>query len=325
MRDVSKLANVSVATVSRVMNNNGYVNERTKEKVLAAIKELNYRPNDVARSLFKGKSKMIALFVPDIRNPFFPELARAVEDISNMHHYTFILCNTDNDPAKEVNYLNALLQKSIDGVIIVSSTMSVKQLREIKVPIVALDRKLDAEFPAVTVNNREGAKIAVRYLKETGCKHIAHIAGPQDIISSSERMKGYLDVVQKEYRFSDDYIRFGNYTYEDAFEVAKELLTSHSTVDGIFAANDLMAIGVLKAAEYLGINVPNDLSIIGFDGITIGRTTSPTLTTMEQPIYIIGKRATEILLQQIEEPDRRIPSEEYKVTLIQRESTKERS
>lgn len=323
IRDVSKLAGVSVATVSRVINNSGYVSEKTKEKVLDAIKQLNYRPNDVARSLFKGKSKMIALFVPDIRNPFFPELARAVEDTANKYDYTFILCNTDNDPVKEITYLDALLQKSIDGIVMVSSTMSARQLEEISVPIIALDRKLHADITSITVNNREGAKEAVQFLKESGCNKIAHIAGPEDIISAVERTQGYIDAVKEEEWFTDELIRCGYYTYEDAFEKTCELLASDPQIDGIFASNDLMGIGILKAAESLSIRVPEDLSVISFDGIQTSEFTSPSLTTMGQPIYTIGKRAVKILLQKIEKPDAPIPSEEYKVQLIERQSTRE--
>lgn len=324
IKDVSNLANVSVATVSRVINDNGYVNEKTKERVLDAIKQLDYRPNELARSLFKGRSKMIALFVPDISNPFFPEVARIVEDICNAHGFTLILCNTDNDHKKEISYLHALLQKSIDGIIMVSSTMSSEELKNIKIPIVALDRELDEKIPSITVNNREGARQAVRHIKDLGCKQIVHISGPQDAVSAKDRLAGYLDVVREERWFSENFIQPGKYTYEGAYEAAKEILTAHSDIDGIFAANDLMGVGVLKAAESMGLNVPNDLYVIGFDGIKLGETTSPSLTTMEQPIQVIGKRASEVLIQKIENPDKTFESEVYEVQLVRRESTKER-
>lgn len=324
IRDVAKLAKVSVATVSRVINESGYVNVKTKQKVEEVIQELDYRPNDVARSLFKGKSKMIALFVPDIMNPFFPELARAVEDITNKHGYTFILCNTDNDNKKEMAYMNALLQKSIDGMILVSNTMTASQIKDTKVPIISLDRKTRSDLISVTVNNREGARQAVGYMKELGCKRIAHIAGPDSASSARSRMEGYLNEVQEEKWFSNSFIRAGNYSVDEAYKVTKTLLKDHPNIDGIFVANDLMAVGVLKAAASLKIKVPDELSVISFDGIKLGETTSPALTTMAQPIYHIGKRAAEILLEKIEKPGTVIQSEEHQVQLIIRESTREK-
>lgn len=324
IKDVAKLAEVSVATVSRVMNNNGYVNQNTRQRVEEAIKQLNYRPNDVARSLFKGKSKMIALFVPDIMNPFFPQLARAVEDTANEHGYLFVLCNTDNDNEKEIAYLNALLQKTIDGIILVSNTIQVDQINDINVPIIALDRKINSNIISVTVNNREGASQAVRYLKETGCKRIAHIAGPKDVSSAKQRLEGYLDEVQSEEWFTTDYIRYGNYTVKEAYQATEELLSQHPEIDGIFAANDLMGVSVLKAAKNLGFDIPIQLSVIGYDGMELSDITSPTLTTMAQPIYDIGKRAVEILMQKIENSDKEVESEQYQVQLSVKESTHER-
>lgn len=322
IRDVAKLADVSVATVSRVINDKGYVNKDTKNRVEAAIQALDYRPNDVARSLFKGKSKMIALFVPDIKNPFFPELARAVEDISNQYGYTFILCNTDNNNKKEITYLQALSQKSIDGIILVSSTMSSTQMKGIKVPMIALDRKMESDLISVTVNNREGARQAVQYLKQTGCQRIAHIAGPETVSSAIHRLGGYVDEVKNDAWFTSHYIRAGDYSMNKAFEETKQLLEIEPDVDGIFVANDVMGVGVLKAIKALNKRVPKDISVISFDGIELGTISTPSLTTMAQPIYHIGKRAAEILIQKIEHPKTKVQSEEHEVTLTIRESTR---
>lgn len=321
IREVATLAKVSVATVSRVLNESGQVSEDTKERVQQAIATLQYRPNDVARSLFKGQSKMIALFVPDIMNPYFPQLARAVEDITKTHGYTFVLCNTDDDLEKEIAYLQALSQKSIDGIIIVSSKMKREHMIQADCPFVAVDRETDADFPSVTVNNFVGARQAVHYLQETGCKRIAHICGPKNVRNAVQRMEGYLDVVAQESWFSKTYVRQGNYTYEDAYAATMELLTHHPEIDGIFAGNDLMGVGVLKAAQTLGIRVPEDLSVIAFDGISLGETTTPALTTMAQPIYDIGAKAARLLLEQIDQPEKKHHSVEFEVELIKRQST----
>lgn len=324
IRDVAKLAGVSVATVSRVINNKEYVSQDTKDKVLLSIQQLKYKPNDVARSLFKGKSKMIALLVPDIMNPFFPELARSVEDVCNIHGYTFVLCNTDNSKEKELSYLNALQQKSVDGFIIVSSTLSREHTEEVRVPIISLDRTFDNKLSTVKSDNRQGAKIATDHLKSIGCKIIAHVTGPEDASNTTERLQGYLDVVRDEDWFISDYIVTGNYNMQAAKGVITELLVAHPEIDGLFVGNDVMAVGALKAAEELEIHVPKDLSIIGFDGITLGDATTPTLTTVAQPIYKMGSRAAELVIEQINNPTNPKKAEEFPVQLIERQSTRRR-
>ncbi|SFE21100.1 transcriptional regulator, LacI family [Lentibacillus persicus] len=321
IRDVAKLANVSTATVSRVINSNGYVNDETKKRVKDAIQQLNYLPNDVARSLFKGRSKMIALFVPDITNPFFPELARAVEDVTNQYDYTFVLCNTDNDIEKQMDYLNALQQKSVDGFIIVSSTIKKEHLQHIQVPIVALDRIISSDISSVTVNNRSGSRQVVQYLKSIGCQRIAHVAGPEHVDNAIYRMRGYLDEVKEEAWFNSSYVVSGKYNFDAAREAAMALLSELPEVDGIFAGNDLMGAGVLNAAASLGKNVPGDLAVAGFDGIAIGETLTPTLTTMAQPIYEIGAKAAEILMTHIQSLEHHVTAKEYSVKLIERQST----
>ncbi|WP_217586548.1 LacI family DNA-binding transcriptional regulator [Lentibacillus saliphilus] len=327
IRDVAKLADVSVATVSRVLNQTGNVSPKTLQRVEAAISQLNYQPNDVARSLFKGRSKMIALFVPDIMNPFFPELARAAEDVASKHGYTFVLCNTDGDGEKELTYLKALKQKSVDGIIIVSSTLSKDAMAHLDLPIIALDRKIGTNIAAVTVNNRKAAQQAVTHLQEVGCKRIAHIRGPQGASNAEDRMAGYIDIVGQTDWFNPSFICEGDYTADHAYKAALDLLQQHPEIDGIFAANDLMGVGVLKAAAALGKKVPDELAVIGFDGIALGEVTIPTLSTMAQPTYDIGARAAEMLIEHIDTYDlnRFVEPVEYEVKLIKRQSTERRT
>ncbi|WLR53354.1 LacI family DNA-binding transcriptional regulator [Bacillus tianshenii] len=322
IRDVAKQAGVSVATVSRVLNNNGYVNAKTREKVMKTIDELEYRPNAVARSLYKKKSKMIGVIVPDITNPFFPELARAIEDVTNKADYTFILCNSDEDVEKEKQYIEVLRQKYVDGFIIVTSTLKTEHIKGLDVPIVALDRPISPNMPTVTVNNYDGAREAVQHLKRIGCEKIAHIRGPHNVINADERCRGYVDEVQDEPWFYSGLIAEGNYHLKDTMELAKSLLQREPDIDGIFAGNDVMATAVLKAAEELGKRVPQDLNVIGFDGISLCEVTSPSLTTMEQPIYEIGSKAANMLLNLIEERELDQDKCEFKVKLIKRQSTK---
>lgn len=322
IKDVAKEAEVSVATVSRVLNQSGYVNEDTKKKVQKAIEKLNYKPNAVARSLFKKKSKTIGLIVPDIKNPFFPEIARAVEDVLNAHEYTLILCNSDEHGEKEQKYLEVLKQKYIDGVIIVTSTLTLNDVKEMGIPVVALDRPINDDIPSICVNHYEGAKQAVQYLKSSGCKKIAHIRGPKNITSSNERYQGYLDEVKFETWFQKELIVPGNFDVYTTADVTRILLSKHPDIDGIFAGNDHMAVGVLKAAAGLGKSIPNDLSLISFDGIELGKLTIPELTTMAQPIYQLGSSAAKMLLDIIDGKTIENKHLRYEVSLVKGQSTR---
>jgi LacI family transcriptional regulator len=322
IKDVAIEAKVSVATVSRVLNNNGYVKVETRQRVLQAISKFNYIPNEVARSLFNKQSKTVALIVPDIKNPFFPEVARAIEDVMSSHEYTLILCNSDEQVEKEIMYLDVMKQKYVDGIIIVTNTLTPQHIENRNIPVVALDRSISLDTPSVSVNNYQGAIQAVQYLKKIGCKKIAHIRGPINIINADQRYRGYLDEVANESWFSDDYVVNGNYDVVVTTKATKDLLTAHPEIDGVFAGNDYMALGVLKAASELGIRVPEDLSIIGFDGIQLCQLTSPEITTMAQPIYEIGHKAAQLLLEMIE--GKSIPElhHQFQVTLMKGQSTK---
>lgn len=322
IKDVANEANVSVATVSRVLNNNGYVNEDTRKKVLKAIEKLDYKPNAVARSLFKKQSKTIALIVPDIKNPFFPEIARAIEDVLNNNDYTLILCNSDEHEDKEKKYFDVMKQKYVDGVIIVTSTLAPNYIEKNNIPIVSLDRPIHQSIPSVSVNNYEGAKEAVQYLKKIGCKKIAHVRGPVSVINADERYKGYLSEVCNEPWFNKDYIINGNYNVLETAKATMVLLSKHRDIDGIFAGNDYMALGVLKAATQMGIRIPQDLSLIGFDGIQLCELTSPEITTMAQPIYELGESAAKLLLNMIEGKAVNPAQQEFKVSLKIGQSTK---
>lgn len=322
MKEVAAAARVSVATVSRVLNNNGYVNEDTRKRVLTAISDLNYIPNEVARSLYKKQSKTIALIVPDIKNPFFPEVTRAVEDLMSSHEYTLILCNSDEQVEKEIMYLDVMKQKYVDGIIIVTSTLTPMHIEKRDIPIVALDRPISSDIPSVTVNNFEGAKQAVNYLKSIGCKKIAHIRGPHTIVNADQRYRGYIEEVGDEPWFCDDLVVDGDYQVLKTTETVRELLISNPDIDGIFAGNDYMAIGVLKAAEQLGIRIPGDLALIGFDGIQLCQLTSPEITTMAQPIYELGYTAAELLLEMIEGKPLSKLHYQFPVTLMIGQSTK---
>jgi len=321
IKEVAKLAGVSVATVSRVLNDKGYVGQRTREMVEQAIKELNYKPNEVARSLFKKQSSTIGLIVPDIMNPYFPELARAVEDTASKFGYNVILCNSDEDRVKEQAYLDMLQQNYVNGIIVSSNTMTAEQVIKLNIPVVSIDREISKGLPTIVVENMKGAHKATRYLMSKGCSRIAHIRGPQGVVNADERCEGYREVVQQESWFSESYIVDGDYDMEASIEATLELLKTHSEIDGIFAANDIMAIGAMKAASQLGIRVPDELAIVGFDGIKLSSVTIPELTTIVQPIYEMGEKATKMLVSLMNQQEVGQTYYKFDVDLIERNST----
>ncbi|RJG23816.1 LacI family DNA-binding transcriptional regulator [Paenibacillus thiaminolyticus] len=322
IKDVSRLAGVSVATVSRVLNQKGYVHEDTEKKVMNAIRELNYIPNDVARSLTKKSAKMLALIVPDITNPFFNELARAVEKVTQLYGYATILCNSDDTPANEKQYIHALKQKYIDGFILASNTLSAEEVQQLDVPVVTMDRAISDTIPTVASDNREGARLGVQYLLDRGCNKIAHIRGPQQLSIADERCQGYLDVVQENAWFSPDLIVEGNFNLNQATDTVNRLLDRHPDIDGIFAGNDIMAMGALRAVQKRGIPVPDQMQIVGFDGISLGEMVYPELTTVAQSIYEMGLLAARMLIKMIERKPLDTMHYKLPVELIRRGTTR---
>ncbi|HEY2493684.1 MAG TPA: LacI family DNA-binding transcriptional regulator [Paenibacillus sp.] len=321
IKDVAKHAGVSVATVSRVLNDKGYVGEETRKRVEKSIKEFNYKPNEVARSLFKKHSNTIGLIVPDIMNPFFPELARAVEDTATKLGYNIILCNSDGNREKEQAYLDVLQQKYVNGIIVSSNTLTADQIEKLNIPVVSIDREICKGLPTIVVENKKGSIVATRYLKSKGCSRIGHIRGTNAVVNAEERCEGYKEVVGKEPWFSESYIVNGNYDMESSIEATIELLRLHPEIDGIFAANDIMAIGAIKAAHQLGKKVPEDIAVIGFDGISLSRATIPELTTIVQPIYELGEIATTMLVRLMDQQPLEKTYYILEVELIERNST----
>jgi len=325
MREVARLAGVSVATVSRVINQKDSVNPETAGQVLKAIEQLQYEPNAVAQGLAGKKMGIIALILPDILNPFFPALARGVEDVAHKKGLTVILGNSDDLGSKESSYIKVLKKKYVDGFIIASNTIrqeDVEALRNEGIPIVLLDRGLNTSACAVIrSNNRVGAKIAVQHLIEQGCQKIAHIYGPQEFITAHERLLGYEEVAGGLNGYSPSLMVSGNFDIASGRKAVEQLLTRHPDLDGIFAGNDLMAIGALKVLREREILVPEQVKVCGFDGISLTEITEPELTTVAQPIYEMGRLAAQMLLNEIESRLHENTMIELEVTLIPRKST----
>ncbi len=320
IREVARLAQVSPATVSRVINGTAKVDEEKKERVLRVISETGFVPNEVARSLFKKSAKIIGLILPSIKNPFFTQMASAIEKTADEHGYRLVLCNTGNQPEKEISALQMLASMNADGIILTTSNGQLHDyVEQCRIPVIITDRRLALDAACyIHSNHYEGGRQAALHLIECGCKKIVCIKGPQDISSARARYEGYSKVCEekniKQYTVECDY------DFNAGIEVAEEILKKYPGVDGIIACNDLVAISVYKVLHKKGIRVPDDIQIIGFDNINLSELLTPELTTIAQPIEAIGKKAAELIINK-EEQD--IEKEFiFETKLIIRETTK---
>lgn len=325
IRDVGKLAGVSVATVSRVINKKGYVSKETEKAIINAMKMLNYTPNDVARRLAGKKSNTIGLIIPNILNPFFPEIARAAEDTANKLGFNLILCNSDNNREKENQYYEMLINKQVDGIIIASYTathMDLLSLMERNIPIVALDREYDGfDIPSIKADDRLGGELAAKHLVECGCRNIAHITGPMYIESFKERFEGFEKILKENNIYDSQLIKIEEPSLKGGYEATKKLLEDKKTIDGIFAGNDILAIGCYKALNDLGYKLYDDIKLIGYDGLE-SNINYLEISSVAQPMYNIGKCAVELLIKRIKDEED-ITKEKIKLGLevIKRNST----
>lgn len=298
IKDVAKLANVSVATVSRYLNQNGYISEQAKENIEKAIHELDYRPNQIARSLSKRQSQLIGLIVPDIQNPYFPQLARAIEDTALQYDYTVVLCNTDGTVEKEQLYIDRLSQNYVAGLLVATNAMDVEAYEKIDIPIVALDRLIDSKIPTVLTDNFGGAKKGTAHLIECGAKNLLCLRGPKNVKAADERERGFYAAIEGTDSIGKTVV--AGFDFNEASSAVIKALLEDPSIDGIFASSDAVAIAAIKMIQSLNKQVPRDIQVVGFDGIELGKMISPELTTVCQDIYQIGQYATKMLIEQIE-------------------------
>lgn len=333
IKDIAKMANVSKGTVSRVINNKPEgVSEETRRRILDIIDEVGYVPNLNARSITVSETNTIGLIIPDVSNPFFSELARGVEDCSSKYGYTVFLCNSDMDLEKQKNYLTALFEKRVDGIILnTSGDFNDEKFRDkfnkLNIPVVLIDRKTkDIErYKGVFIDNEEAGYMATKFLISGGNKNIAYLAGPRSIDTSMKRLDGY-DKALKEagIKSNRDYVIFGDYTIKSGYERTLLLMEKQREIQAIFAGSDIIAIGVLKALKDMNISVPDEVEVIGIDNINISNLLTPSLTTVAQPIYEIGYKACEKLINFINNKSDK--EDEYlPVKLVIRNSTRIRT
>lgn len=325
IRDVARESGLSIATVSRYLNGKGYLSEQSEKKIKDVMERLDYKPNEVARSLSNRKTNTIALIIPDITNPFFPELVVAIEGVARTRGYSLFLINTEEEMLHSNSFWRSLESRLIDGLILGSFQFTeevLKGMDNMNLPFVRIDRGAgDDEDNSFGVDNSEGAKLAVEHLIEVGCKKIAHISGPSTYPSSLERVKGYREAMNIYLPLQEECIYEGDFSLESGQKLTIELLNNHRDCDGIFFGNDLMAIGALKALKLMNIRVPQEIAIIGFDGIQLTQMVDPEISTIEQPIYELGKLATTHLIDMIEKKTEGSDYVKLGVHLRKREST----
>jgi LacI family transcriptional regulator/LacI family repressor for deo operon, udp, cdd, tsx, nupC, and nupG len=311
MNDVAKRAGVSIATVSRVLNNSSSVNDGTRIKILKAIKELKYQPSRVAKRLRSkgGPGNLLGVLIPDIQNPFYVDVLRGIEDIAYKNNYVIIVCNFSQDEKREAMYLDILESEAIDGLIAAPASeddIRVKKIVQNGLPVVCVDRGLNGvDVDVVWVNNDAGAFSAVDYLAKAGYTRIGHIAGLPTIPSSRLREVGYKRALtENNLIFDPQWLVHGNSTYKSGVELAEKLLSLPTPPDALFTGNNLITLGALETIHKRKLQIPQDIAIIGFDDMNWANSLNPPLTAVRQPAYEIGQRAGELLIQRIRDPKR---------------------
>ena len=303
--DVARLAAVSTMTVSRVVNKSDYVSEATRARVERAIAELGYVPNALARQLRSKRTKTLALVMADITNPFFTTVARGVEDVAGARGFGVLFCNTDESEVEEVDYVSMLIQRQIDGVLLVpatSSSRSLALLRSQNVPVAILDRRVRSRHVDVVRGDSEaGAYALVRHLLELGHRRIAVLAGSKAVSTSVDRVAGFTRALAEAGIQPDPrLVRYGGYHQSEGYAMARDVLDVAPAPTAIFAANNFIAAGAIRAVREAGLHVPADISMVGFDDLASEWLMDPFLTVFAQPAYAIGQRATELLLERID-------------------------
>jgi LacI family transcriptional regulator len=310
IKDIARVAGVSVTTVSRALNGYSDVNEKTRQKIAAVARELNYSPNTLARGLVMQKSKTIGLLVSGIsresvKDNFTFEVLCGVNERASTLGYDLILFNTNTMMQREKTYTQLCRERRVDGAIIQGIKKEDPYLKEVvesDIPCVLVDIPVHSNSVGyVTTDNALGAKKAVEHLASLGHKHIGMINGHEDAFVSQERLNGYREALKEcGFSFRSEWVVSGNFEEKKAEKAARELINRHKEVTAIFCASDLMALGALKACKELGLHVPKEMSIVGYDNIVLASYSSPNLTTVGQEVYQIGYEAADLLIEMLE-------------------------
>lgn len=329
MKDVAKLAGVSTSTVSHVINKTRFVSEEISERVNKAAKELNYyAPSALARSFKVNRTKTIGMLVTTSTNPFFGEVVKGVERSCYQQGYSLILCNTEGDHQRMHESINTLLQKRVDGLILTCATLEGEHFDIFEhyadIPVVVMDwGPMQFISDKIQDNSLRGGYMAAKYLIDAGHSEIGCITGPLDRIQAEMRYNGYLQAMDEAgFSVEPSWVVEADFECEGGYNAFTQLHANGTLPSALVVANDMMAMGVINAANELGIQIPEQLSIIGYDDIHIAKFMSPSLTTIHQPKYRLGQAAVETLLTRLDEPETAPRIIELEPTLVERNSVK---
>ncbi len=324
IKDVAKYAGVSVATVSRVLNNTAIVSDNVRANVLNAVKQLEYKPNLFGKSLRSNETKIILVMLSSLANTFCSNVIRSIDKTASMLGYYTIICTTNGEKEKEDYYINFAGNGLADGMIILNSSLSEDDIANLskKIPLVQCNEYIkQVDAPFVTIDNYRAAYEAVSLLINNGRKHIVHLSADNSFISTKERFRGYKDALNDNgIEFDEKLVLYGNYGYRNAVTLFDDFLTQNSSFDGIFAISDRMAAGALNVLTSHSYRVPDDVEIIGFDNTDISYTSNPDLTTVSQPHKLLGSNAVEQLMNIINNKDVENVVLQHKI--VRRNSTK---
>jgi LacI family transcriptional regulator len=311
--DVAARAGVAPVTVSRVLNNSGYASEATRRKVEAAVAELGYTPNRLAQGLRSKQTRTLALIVTDITNPFWTTVARGVEDAAHRDGFSVVLCNTDESQSKQNQYVDLLLQKQVDGFLLVpagNDAETVLLIQERGVPVVVLDRRIAVPADSVRCDSEGGAYHLTQHLIERGHRRIAVLSGSRDVSTATDRVTGYRRALgDAGIPVDERLICHRSFTQEAGYEMTLEVLKIPPQPTALFAVNNFIAIGAVRALREAGLRVPEDMALVAFDDLPLTLIIEPFLTVASQPAYAMGQRATELLLSRLAGEGAEVPAE----------------
>ncbi len=316
IKDIAKRLDISYATVSRALNDRYGVHPKTRERIVKAARELNYRPNAIARGLVTRHTETIGLVIPDITNPFFPELARGIEDRADEEGYSVFLCNTNWEKDRELRYLSLLSEKRVDGIILAPVTRKPSRNRaytDKSRPLVFVsDARRGMGTGYVTIDNHRGGYLAASHLTATGYKKIGFFGAAEDELTTEERYQGFTAALEEAgIHETDRYVRFGDYSTRTGSRLITEMIRAGDYPDAVFAVNDLFALSVMQGVREAGLYIPGDVAVIGFDDIPFASFPEIQLTTVSQPKYRMGRMAVDLLLNKI----RKTPGEKEEILL----------
>ena len=301
IKDVAKLSGLSVGTVSRVLNNRGYISQATRNKVENAMKQLNYVPNELAKSIFRQYTKIIGIIVPFITHPYFGKIVESLESYASTEGYKILLCNSYFDRSKEIECFHMLESNKVDGIILASRNQDLSGVINNRLPLITIDRILGDDIPCVSSDNYHGGILATQLLLKKGCKKIAYISGsPALHLMANLRGNAFLDPCRKNgvtpIVVATDEKQFSSMSY---YAEIRQLFKEHPDLDGIFASSDIIAAQVIQIAAELGKKIPESLKVVGYDDTQIARLTVPEITTIQQPIEQISKYTLKLLINEI--------------------------